>query len=210
MKEKYDNSVQMTIKNKRKRAGRRRSNGPVSTYEEGNHPNARTMIRRQDGATGGNSNNNRYTEYNNYGSNNNNNNNRYSNHHRSISENDRNIDGVRYRSKDDNHNRKRRKNEGLNPIIEAKKRELVFVHRSMNYCIEDTAKGILGTSGRVCSKDGGNIGNIGSDSCYLLCCGRGYNTMIKKVTTRCDCKFEWCCNVTCSVCDSETEVYTCK
>lgn len=202
----------MTIKNKRKRAGRRRSNGPVSTYEEGNHPNARTMIRRQDGATGGNSNNNRYTEYNNYGSNNNNN--RYSIHHRSISENGRsisengrNIDGVTYRSKDNNHNGKRRKNEGLNPIIEGKKRDLVFLDRSVNYCIEDSPKGILGTSGRICSKDGGSFG---SDSCYLLCCGRGYNTMIKKITTRCDCKFEWCCNVTCSVCDSETELYTCK
>lgn len=83
--------------------------------------------------------------------------------------------------------------------------DLVYIKKSPNYCIEDRKNGIYGTSGRICSKT-----SDGPDSCQLLCCGRGYNTKIKKVTTRCNCKFEWCCNVQCEICDTETEVYTCK
>lgn len=85
------------------------------------------------------------------------------------------------------------------------KLDLVYISKSPNYCLEDPIKGILGTTGRLCSKS-----SSGPDSCYLLCCGRGYNTKIIKTTTRCDCKFEWCCNVSCDVCQTESEIYTCK
>lgn len=90
-------------------------------------------------------------------------------------------------------------------IVSVPKEDLVYINRSPNYCVEDKSKGILGTSGRTCNKS-----SDGPDSCSLLCCGRGYNTKIEKITTRCDCKFEWCCNVQCNVCESENEVYTCK
>ena len=83
--------------------------------------------------------------------------------------------------------------------------DLVYIKKSPNYCIEDRSNGILGTSGRICSKT-----SDGPDSCQLLCCGRGYNTYIRKVTSHCRCKFEWCCHVHCEICDTETEVYTCK
>lgn len=53
------------------------------------------------------------------------------------------------------------------------KTELIHIHKSPNYCVEDPQKGILGTSGRVCNKN-----STGSDSCDLLCCGRGYNTQV--------------------------------
>ncbi|KZS00711.1 putative Protein Wnt [Daphnia magna] len=54
------------------------------------------------------------------------------------------------------------------------KTELIHIHKSPNYCVEDPKKGILGTSGRVCNKN-----STGSDSCDLLCCGRGYNTQVE-------------------------------
>jgi wingless-type MMTV integration site family protein 16 len=53
------------------------------------------------------------------------------------------------------------------------KTDLIHIHKSPNYCVEDPKKGILGTSGRVCNKN-----STGSDSCDLLCCGRGYNTQV--------------------------------
>ena len=55
--------------------------------------------------------------------------------------------------------------------IPPSKTDLIHIHKSPNYCVEDPKKGILGTSGRVCNKN-----STGSDSCDLLCCGRGYNT----------------------------------
>jgi len=53
------------------------------------------------------------------------------------------------------------------------KTDLIHIHKSPNYCVEDPKKGILGTSGRICNKN-----STGSDSCDLLCCGRGYNTQV--------------------------------
>ncbi|KJH52824.1 hypothetical protein DICVIV_01031 [Dictyocaulus viviparus] len=49
-------------------------------------------------------------------------------------------------------------------------------------------KGILGTSGRECKHSSYN-----SDSCDLLCCGRGYNTRLERRMIQCHCKFVWCC-----------------
>ncbi|GAB6029953.1 hypothetical protein CHUAL_005648 [Chamberlinius hualienensis] len=51
------------------------------------------------------------------------------------------------------------------------KEELVHIHRSPNYCVENKTRGILGTRGRACNKTA-----AGPESCDLLCCGRGYNT----------------------------------
>ena len=56
------------------------------------------------------------------------------------------------------------------------KTDLIHIHKSPNYCVQDAKKGILGTSGRVCNKN-----STGSDSCDLLCCGRGYNTQVLPV-----------------------------
>ena len=38
------------------------------------------------------------------------------------------------------------------------------------------------------------------DSCDLLCCGRGYSTLLQQVKEDCECKFIWCCNVECKTC----------
>lgn len=85
------------------------------------------------------------------------------------------------------------------------KTELIHIHKSPNYCVEDPKKGILGTSGRVCNKN-----STGSDSCDLLCCGRGYNTQVVRHVERCFCRFVWCCQVKCKTCVTMLDVHTCK
>lgn len=209
LKEKYENSVQMTIKsnhqNKRQKSGNRRSSSSPSTASnnvrrrDGNYhsPNLRSRDNNHDNHNDDN-NNYRSRDNNSYQTNNGNNYNNYNNNQRNGSK--------RRRDKNVNNH-----NNNNYPVISAGRRELVYLSRwsNINYCIADKERGILGTSGRVCTKDV-NHGIDSPDSCYLLCCGRGYNTMIRRVKSRCDCKFEWCCNVTCNVCENETEIYTCK
>lgn len=89
--------------------------------------------------------------------------------------------------------------------VPVRKEDLVHIHKSPNYCVEDTKKGILGTTGRQCNKT-----STGPESCHLLCCGRGYNTQVFRQLERCHCKFHWCCHVTCSICENLMEIYTCK
>eukprot|EP00794_Sanderia_malayensis_P006754 gene6754-7513_t len=101
------------------------------------------------------------------------------------------------------------KRRGRKQIREAKNalddRQLMFFDKSPNYCFPDKAKGVLGTSGRVC-----NVTSSNMDSCRLLCCGQGYNIQIKRSVKRCNCKFKWCCNVDCEICESLDKVHTCK
>ncbi|XP_041347843.1 protein Wnt-16-like [Gigantopelta aegis] len=83
--------------------------------------------------------------------------------------------------------------------------ELVYVHRSPNYCREDPKRGILGTRARLCNRT-----STGGDSCDLLCCGRGYNTQVVRYVERCHCKFFWCCYVKCKTCETMIDLHTCK
>lgn len=85
------------------------------------------------------------------------------------------------------------------------KDDLVHIHKSPNYCVENQTKGILGTRGRVCNKT-----TTGPESCDLLCCGRGYNTQVVKHVERCHCKFIWCCYVRCKACETMMDIHTCK
>lgn len=91
-----------------------------------------------------------------------------------------------------------------NPQSYAKPAEtdLVYVDSSPNFCERDDATGSAGTYGRLCNRT--------SDSCELLCCGRGYKTFQYTHTWQCHCKFHWCCHVTCSTCSERTQAYTCN
>lgn len=84
--------------------------------------------------------------------------------------------------------------------------DLVYLHSSPDYCEADNGIGSLGTNGRQCNSDISK----GKNSCDLLCCNRGYHTQHFTQTTRCKCKFHWCCNVTCDTCVEKVEVNTCK
>ncbi|KRX83739.1 Protein Wnt-16 [Trichinella sp. T6] len=83
--------------------------------------------------------------------------------------------------------------------------ELVYQNRSPNYCVRDDKMGLLGTYGRQCNRT-----TLSSDSCDLLCCGRGYDTRLVTKYERCHCKFVWCCYVTCKACNWNVEMHTCK
>ncbi|CAL8340323.1 unnamed protein product [Merluccius merluccius] len=85
------------------------------------------------------------------------------------------------------------------------KNELVYVENSPDYCLTDRTAGSLGTAGRVCDKS-----SRGPDSCEVMCCGRGYDTMRVQRVTKCECKFKWCCAVECQDCEDTVDVHTCK
>ncbi|XP_076448276.1 protein Wnt-7b-like [Babylonia areolata] len=82
---------------------------------------------------------------------------------------------------------------------------LVYLEHSPNYCDHDPATGSLGTAGRLCNRT-----SKGTDGCDLMCCGRGYNTHQYTRTWQCHCKFHWCCTVNCQRCSERTEEYSCK
>lgn len=85
------------------------------------------------------------------------------------------------------------------------KDSLVYIERSPNYCSPNAKLGILGTSGRVCNKT-----SEGVDQCDLLCCGGGYNTQVVREVNSCQCRFVWCCHVTCKTCPRIYDLHTCK
>ena len=84
--------------------------------------------------------------------------------------------------------------------------DLVFLQKSPNYCETDFSTGSPGTRGRKCNR----TATTSTDGCDLMCCGRGYNTHQYTRTWQCNCKFHWCCHVTCNQCSERTEEFTCK
>ncbi|XP_053551970.1 protein Wnt-7b-like [Bombina bombina] len=84
-------------------------------------------------------------------------------------------------------------------------KDLVYVDHSPNFCERDNTTGSMGTQGRLCNRT-----STLSDSCEILCCGRGYKTFQYIHTWQCHCKFHWCCHVTCSSCSERTQAYTCN
>lgn len=83
--------------------------------------------------------------------------------------------------------------------------DLVYLEQSPDYCNSDRANGTLGTRGRICDKD-----QKATNSCDLLCCGRGYVSYTEEVFTKCDCKFQWCCQVKCRTCRNTRQIHICK
>ncbi|XP_030305035.1 LOW QUALITY PROTEIN: protein Wnt-11b [Calypte anna] len=86
-----------------------------------------------------------------------------------------------------------------------KQTDLVYLINSPDYCTPNPHLGSLGTQDRQCNKS-----SLGSDSCNLMCCGRGYNTYTEEVEERCHCKYHWCCYVVCKRCARKVERHVCK
>ncbi|CAG0879643.1 unnamed protein product [Cyprideis torosa] len=84
-----------------------------------------------------------------------------------------------------------------------KQSDLVYLDVSPDYC--NPVEGHPGIGGRECNRT-----SRGADSCDTLCCGRGYDTSPVLVTTRCRCRFHWCCRVECQQCNEWREIHTCK
>ncbi|XP_027754637.1 protein Wnt-11b-like [Empidonax traillii] len=88
------------------------------------------------------------------------------------------------------------------PVTET---DLVYLINSPDYCTPNLQLGSLGTQDRQCNKS-----SVGSASCALLCCGRGYNTYTEEVEERCHCRYRWCCSVVCRRCRRRVERHVCK
>ncbi|XP_033628604.1 protein Wnt-9a-like isoform X2 [Asterias rubens] len=79
------------------------------------------------------------------------------------------------------------------------KHDLVYIDRSPDFC--EASPYTMGTRGRQCDKDW---------NCGSICCGRGYNIRSVLVTKRCECRFQWCCEVICKECIAREELHLCK
>ncbi|XP_050308477.1 protein Wnt-11b-1-like isoform X2 [Anthonomus grandis grandis] len=83
--------------------------------------------------------------------------------------------------------------------------QLIYLTKSPDYCTKDEKLGSFGTVGRHC-----NVSSTGLDSCRILCCGRGYRTVVEEKIERCQCKFYNCCYVKCKICRTKTKVFECS
>ncbi|XP_064647053.1 protein Wnt-10b-like isoform X2 [Lineus longissimus] len=85
------------------------------------------------------------------------------------------------------------------------KSNLVYFENSPSFCDSDSKIDHPGTQGRLCNRT-----STGQDSCLSMCCGRGYDTFLQTTVNRCQCKFNWCCHVTCKLCTNREWKTKCK
>ncbi|XP_067001792.1 protein Wnt-6 [Anabrus simplex] len=83
--------------------------------------------------------------------------------------------------------------------------DLVYSEDSPDFCKPNRKTGSLGTQGRHC-----NATSPGVEGCELLCCGRGFDTYHTKEKVNCQCRFKWCCEVTCSTCLEKKAISICR
>ncbi|CAH0776576.1 unnamed protein product [Bemisia tabaci] len=83
--------------------------------------------------------------------------------------------------------------------------DLIYSEESPDFCKPNRVSGSLGTQGRPC-----NATASGPGSCQSLCCARGFDTRLVRQKRRCDCKFLWCCRVSCNTCITPRYLHTCR
>ena len=83
--------------------------------------------------------------------------------------------------------------------------DLIYTHQAPSFCERNLRFGSLGTQGRECHLNGSEAG-----SCAVLCCDRGYETIVRTIEEDCDCQFHWCCEVRCKRCMKRIEKHYCK
>ncbi len=83
--------------------------------------------------------------------------------------------------------------------------DLVYYEDSPNFCDYDLNSSSLGTSGRQCNKS-----SLAIDGCELLCCNRGWKTKKVNRQKNCHCRFKWCCEVKCELCQQSNHVSICN
>ena len=92
-------------------------------------------------------------------------------------------------------------------IVEGRDGNLAFFDLSPNYCQSDSDTGFPGMRGRKCSSDDQSV-----RKCNRMCtlCGlRFRNDVVTKGEKPCKCKFVWCCQTRCQMCDNKVNVTTC-
>ena len=93
-----------------------------------------------------------------------------------------------------------------------KKRKLVFLKPSPDYCTLNPQLGYKGVKGRTCAVDPTAHDQTEQiRKCTNLCtsCGMYAMKQVVDVVTSCNCKFEWCCKITCDTCHKKQIRITC-
>ena len=93
-----------------------------------------------------------------------------------------------------------------------KKRKLVFLQPSPDYCTLNPQLGYKGVRGRTCEIDPSTPNQTEQiRKCTSLCtsCGMYAMKQVVDVVTSCNCKFEWCCKITCDTCHKKQIRITC-
>ncbi|CAF0730366.1 unnamed protein product [Didymodactylos carnosus] len=90
------------------------------------------------------------------------------------------------------------------PYESQTKSDLVYLNQSPNYCERNVTYGSFGTYGRLCNRSSRAI-----DGCELLCCNRGYQSQIVTYRDKCNCRFTFCCTITCQECIQTKEISRC-
>ena len=93
-----------------------------------------------------------------------------------------------------------------------KKRKLVFLKPSPDYCRMNHRLGHRGVRGRQCELDPEDPTHLMQESkCTAICtsCGLVVKREVVEVERSCNCRFEWCCNIKCEVCTSKRIRLTC-
>lgn len=86
------------------------------------------------------------------------------------------------------------------------RKDLIFLEESPDFCYRNETLGISGTKGREC-----NATSYGMDGCQLLCCGRGYQNIVRQIADRCHCQFVWGqMKVQCKTCMKKVEKTICN
>ena len=110
----------------------------------------------------------------------------------------------------DNNNQEQLKAPTLAKFKSPNKLDLVYMHRSPNYCLANCGLKILGTSNRTCNRKS-TVKQKSSGNCDLLCCGRGYDKRTIHRKERCQCSFDAVSTlVECEFCEFNFEKFTCK
>ena len=99
-----------------------------------------------------------------------------------------------------------------------KRRDLVYLEKSPDYCNANSTIGTRGTEGREClrrPKEDATMDELDAwehRSCKRLCtkCGLKVTKTKIVVESSCNCQFQWCCNVRCDKCKTEKIVYACE
>ncbi|XP_074648512.1 protein Wnt-8b-like [Tubulanus polymorphus] len=94
--------------------------------------------------------------------------------------------------------------------------DMLYLEDSPDYCMANNTAGTYGTLGRECvrpSKKKGkrNLTTAEKRSCKVLCrdCGLTVKKSVVPVESKCNCKFHWCCEVTCKTCRMKATKYIC-
>ncbi|XP_076144242.1 protein Wnt-8a-like isoform X2 [Alosa pseudoharengus] len=89
--------------------------------------------------------------------------------------------------------------------------ELIYLEDSPDYCARNLSLGLHGTEGRECLQNSDSLSQWERRSCRRLCheCGLRVEQRRVETSSSCNCKFNWCCTVTCDTCTQVVTKYYC-